>query len=100
MGEQLVGDLVMVTSDGREMRFENASIMKAELLGTGIDVGDSDFSVSNGSAELEVSVGNISKKRFVKLLMGKGMQRNEATEMAKYVIRKYGYYNPMQLIMF
>lgn len=100
MGEQLCGNLVMVTNDGREIRFENASIMKAESLGTGIDVGDSDFSVSNGSAELEVSVGNITKKRFVKLLMSKGMQRNEANEIAKYVIRKYGYYSPMQLMMF
>ena len=103
MGEQLVGDLVLVTNDGREMRFENATVNCIEE-----NVEDRYYDsfnngsnrVSNMSAELEVTVGNISKKRFVKLLMGKGMQRNEANEMAKYIRRKYGGYNPIQLIMF
>ena len=52
------------------------------------------------SYELEVSVGNITKKRFIKLLMSKGMQRNEAVQMAKYIRRKYGCYNPMYLMLF
>ena len=41
----------------------------------------------------------ISRKKFIKLLMAKGIQRNGATEIAKYVLKKNGRYTLFDLLM-
>ena len=42
----------------------------------------------------------ISRKRFIKLLMARNIQRNGAQELAKYFFNKRGYYSYMDLILF
>lgn len=88
--------------NGKQIELENA---KVNCITENVDV---DYyhthcaiaEIHHKSYELEVSVGNITKKRFIKLLMAKGIQRNGAVEFAKYIHRKYGCYNPMYLMLF
>lgn len=100
MGEQFCGKLIMETFDGRKVEFENARI---DCISENIEEDyliDEDYKrYEFKSYEIESTIGNISRKRFIKLLMGNGMQRNEAIEIANYIHRKYGYYNSMYLML-
>ena len=54
--------------------------------------------------ELSMSINiekseTISRKKFVKLLMSKGIQRNGANEIAKYVLKRNGRYTLFDLLM-
>lgn len=54
--------------------------------------------------ELSMSINvekseTISRKKFVKLLMSKGIQRNSANEIAKYVLKRNGRYTLFDLLM-
>lgn len=54
--------------------------------------------------ELSMSINvekseTISRKKFVKLLMSKGIQRNSANEIAKYVLNRNGRYTLFDLLM-
>lgn len=49
------------------------------------------------SAEFEVK--NVSRKRFIKLVMSYGFQKNTAIELANYYLRKYGYYNLLNFML-
>ena len=40
----------------------------------------------------------ISRKKFIKLLMSKGIQRNGANELAKYILNKNGKYSLLDLL--
>ena len=55
-------------------------------------------------ASTEVSVSykfkTISRKRFIKLLMARKIQRNAANELAKYFLNKRGYYSYIDLALF
>lgn len=42
----------------------------------------------------------ISRKRFIKLLMARNIQRNGAQELAKYFFNKRGYYSYIDLMLF
>ena len=44
-------------------------------------------------------VKNVTKKRFIKLLMSYGFQKNTAKELAKYCFKKYGYYNLLKFMI-
>ena len=44
-------------------------------------------------------VKNVTKKRFIKLLMSYGFQKNTAIELAKYCFKKYGYYNVLKFMI-
>ena len=41
----------------------------------------------------------ISRKRFIKLLMARKIQRNAANELAKYFLNKRGYYSYIDLFL-
>lgn len=51
----------------------------------------------------EVSVSyklkKLSKKKFIKLLMARKIQRNAANELAKYFLNKRGYYSYIDLFL-
>lgn len=51
----------------------------------------------------EISVSyrlkNPSKKKFIKLLMARKIQRNAANELAKYFLNKRGYYSYIDLFL-
>lgn len=42
----------------------------------------------------------ISRKKFIKLLMARKIQRNAANELAKYFLNKRGYYSYIDLCLF
>lgn len=42
----------------------------------------------------------ISRKRFIKLLISRKIQRNVANELAKYFLNKRGYYSYIDLALF
>ena len=43
--------------------------------------------------KIEMKIKRVKKKTFVKMLMSKGFQRNEANCIALFLFRKFGYYN-------
>ena len=104
MGEMLCGEIMMKTVDGREIHIENAIINELsvepevkEIFNPEDDFGRKE--VINNNYELSLTIGNITRKRFIKLLMSKGIARNGAKDIASYVYKKYGYYNPIHLLM-
>lgn len=54
------------------------------------------------STEVSVSYKfkKISRKRFIKLLMARKIQRNAANELAKCFLDKRGYYSYIDLVLF
>lgn len=54
------------------------------------------------STEVSVSYKfkTISRKRFIKLLISRKIQRNVANELAKYFLNKRGYYSYIDLALF
>ena len=53
-----------------------------------------------GELTLEVMPRTITKKRFIKLLMGMGYQKNEATKMHNEFMKKYKFRSVIGLIFF
>ncbi len=49
------------------------------------------------SVDIEKSE-TISRKKFIRLLMSKGIQRNGANEIAKYFLKKNGKYSLLDLL--
>lgn len=103
MVEQLEGTFFMKTIDGKEIILENARVTELTV-DENKDYSDFNnnfiYQINNRCYEMSIKVKSINKKRFKKLLMSKGMQRNEAEEMTKYILRKYGNYNPIYLLLF
>lgn len=58
------------------------------------------FINSTKSMSVKCRLKTISRKRFIKLLMARNIQRNGAQELAKYFFNKRGYYSYMDLILF
>lgn len=104
MGEMLCGELMMKTADGREIHFENAIINEVSVEPEIIERCEPEDNfhrkeVVSHNYELSLTIGNITKKRFIKLLMSKGIARNGAKDIASYIFKKYGFYNPTHLLM-
>lgn len=55
-------------------------------------------SLSNFTLEFEYKSNFLTRKRFVKLLMGNGYQRNEANQIARRVWFKNGHYTYFDLL--
>lgn len=59
-----------------------------------------DLSISQWTMSINIENSEtISRKKFVKLLMSKGIQRNGANEIAKYVLKRNGRYTLFYLLM-
>lgn len=105
MGENmLTGTFIMKTKDGQEIQFENAIINeitenKQESEYCSFDENFYNPKVTNTQYEFNMPIGNITKKRFIKLLMSKGIARNGAKDIASYVYKKYGCYNQIHLLL-
>lgn len=94
MGEEIIGKVIAIAKDGKQLEIENAKI---NCITENTD-NDCYGIVCKNSYELEIVVKNITRKRFIKQLMARGMQKNEAVEFAKYIYRKYKCYNSMYLL--
>lgn len=58
-----------------------------------------DLSISQWTMSVNIEKSEtISRKKFIKLLMSKGIQRNGANEIAKYILNKNGKYSLMDLL--
>ena len=47
-----------------------------------------------------VKLKNISRKRFIKLLMGKLMHKRLAEQFSDFIFKRYGYYNELFIAFF
>lgn len=89
-----VSNIIVKSVDGTEHTIENVKIMPVP---EEVEDLDTDFEKSF-SGELSLTVNNISRKRFIKLLMARGIARNGAKDLADYVYKKYGHYSYLMLL--
>lgn len=82
---------------------ELGNVEKLELEEIQIEHESINFGVNYVRYPQEVSVSyklkTISRKKFIKLLMAKKIQRNAANELAKYFLKKRGYYSYIDLFL-
>lgn len=58
-----------------------------------------DLSISQWTMSVNIEKSEtISRKKFIKLLMAKGIQRNGANEISKYILNKNGKYSLLDLL--
>lgn len=58
------------------------------------------FIIQNNPLYIGVKLKNISRKRFIKLLMGKLMHKRLAEQFADFIFNRYGYYNQLFILSF
>lgn len=94
----LMGRIVAIDKDGNESEIMTGEIKAADcqpvLTGGGRMPTELEC-----SAECTLEIKTVSRKRFIKLLMSHGIARNGAKDLADYVRKKYGEYNPMIFFM-
>lgn len=96
------GKLLAIDENGNKIELQGIISVNEEpdLLSIGEKDILSDCSITNNSLSVEITGGfGLSKKKFVKLLMSKGIGRNGANEIAKYVLKKNGRYTMLDLMM-
>lgn len=96
----------LITMDtGEKIKVEN--VKRIEITEDVRRTDEYDSSVSKNKTScilkgylLDIEIDHTSKKRFIKLLMAKGIQRNCAVEIARYFLNKYGFYSQEFLLLF
>ena len=58
------------------------------------------FIIQNDPLYIGVKLKNISRKRFIKLLMGKCMNKRLSEQFADFIFKRYGYYNELFIVLF
>lgn len=58
------------------------------------------FIIQNNPLYIGVKLKNVSRKRFIKLLMGKCMNKRLAEQFADFIFKRYGYYNESFILFF
>ncbi len=108
MGEQFKSvQLIIIKPSGEQINIENANIIEIK---ESEEKNELDY-YFGGSCEriakekenvleFTVETKNLSKKRFIKLLMAKGIARNGARDLAEYIGKKYGNYNEKYLLLY
>ena len=99
MSDYLPGKLLMVDEDGNETEVQGTI-----SLDENVEFDSNDLSVGNYITNPNISFNfttdmTLSRKKFVKLLMAKGIGRNGANEIAKHVLKKNGRYTMIDLLM-
>lgn len=99
----MFGKLVMVDKDGNEKELSgviNSVTVEPETIERDDTLFDEKMTnVANYGGECTIEIRSITKKKFIKQLMAQGIARNGAKDIAEYVRKKYGQYNPMFLMM-
>lgn len=93
--------LMLIDQKGNETEL-NGTIEFKELNTNSISEIDPYKNVSVTEYSMHVNVENsmkLTKKKLIKLLMSKGIQRNGANEIAKYLLKKNGKYTMFDLMM-
>lgn len=95
MGEGLIGSLVMIDKNGNENRIGN--VIVKEITRDSNEISETDelkeFTVCPNSYTVSFGIKTITRKKFIKMLMARGIARNGAKDIADYIHRKYGYYD-------
>lgn len=92
--------LLMV--DDRRNEIELQGTIEFEQLDLNSSELDPYKSVSMTQLSMNINIDNVLKltrKKLIKLLMSKGIQRNGASEIAKYILKKHGKYTMFDLMM-
>ena len=103
MGVEMFGKLILVDKDGNEQEL-NGVINLVTVEPETIEQDDTLFddrvtNVKKYSSECTLEIKSITRKKIIKSLMSQGIARNGAKDIAEYVRKKYGQYNPMFLMM-
>ena len=95
--------LVMIDKDGNESEIcgtINEIKVEPEIIEEDDTLMDSkNVKVKNYNYEFTIEPEKLTRKRFIKQLMARGIARNGAKDIAEYVRKKYGQYSPMFLMM-
>lgn len=101
MGEDIINSLILCKANGEKYIIENVREISIE---------EDEFNIPNLLAReeslieerehsVELKINKITRKRFVKLLMSRGMQKNEAIQFSKFINRKYKTYSQLYLLL-
>lgn len=86
---------------GEMLELGAAEKMELEEVGNNYDTFlERDFKPCIREISISYKPKNISKKRFIKLLMSRNIPRNASNELAKVFHDKRGYYSYLDLIIF
>lgn len=99
MSDYLPGKLLMVDNDGNEIEVQGTiGLDKNENFNNdSLSVG---YYITNPNISFDITTSmTLSRKKFIKLLMSKGIGRNGANEIAKHVLKKNGRYTMMDVLM-
>ena len=103
MGTELLGKLVMIDENGNQRELNgviNSVTVEPELIERDDTLFDEKITnATNYSGECSFEIKSMTRKKFIKKLMAQGIARNGAKDIAEYVRKKYGEYNPMFFIM-
>lgn len=86
---------------GEMLELGNIEKLELEEIQTEHETYNQDLGYISHPTEVSASyrLKTISKKRFIKLLMARKIQRNAANELAKYFLNKRGYYSYIDLFL-
>lgn len=100
MSDYLPGKLLMVDNNGNEIEVQGTIDLNEseEFCNYALSVGDYILN-PNISFNITTTSMILSRKKFIKLLMSKGIGRNGANEIAKHVLKKNGRYTMIDLLM-
>lgn len=102
MSDYLPGKLLIVDENGNEMEVQGTVTIDEEPNPLNIDekVPSLGGYVTHNSLSIDIDGSmTLSRKKFIKLLMAKGIGRNGANEIAKYILKKNGRYTMIDLLM-
>lgn len=89
------------TKNGKEAKFNDVSILSIEYSSMNGDepsiLHENKYKTQSikNNISIKIEIPRISKKKFVKLLMGKGIQKYSAMKIAEFFYKKYGYYSEL-----
>lgn len=93
--------LLMVDNKGNECEIDG-TIEFPEVNTNSASELDSYKSISSTELSMTINISNskkLTRKKLIKLLMSKGIQRNGANEIAKYLLKKNGKYTIFDLLL-
>ena len=94
---------IFIKDDASGEMLELGNIEKLELEEIQIEHESADYGAKYISYPPEVTatyrLKTISRKKFIKLLMSRKIQRSAANELAKYFLNKRGYYSYIDLFL-
>lgn len=77
-----------------------SSEIKELILEREPDLMGSSYIIYQGRYSLDIKLKHITRKRFIKLLMGKYMNKRLAEQFADFIFNRYGYYNESFILFF